>query len=88
MTTIISQLFMVSNCFSLFEDISRVEKLFDRTLLYGYELPSFFPSQTLIIVFYEQDILDIIMIMNYITKTWTSRSHYETVNLGQSSSRM
>ncbi|XP_057548589.1 uncharacterized protein LOC130826962 [Amaranthus tricolor] len=29
--------------FSLFEDFSRAEGLFDHTLLYGYELSSFFP---------------------------------------------
>ena len=38
-------------------DLSRVERPFDRTLLYGYELSPPFPPQTLIIVAYERDTL-------------------------------
>ena len=37
--------------------------IFDRTLLYGYELPPFFHPQILIIVAYEQDTLDVMMMM-------------------------
>ena len=49
--------------FSLFEDLCRAERLFDRTFLYGYELSSFFPLQTLTIIFYEWDIVGMMMIM-------------------------
>ena len=55
---------MVYVRFSLFEDLFRAEGLFDRTLLYGYELSYFFPPQTLTIVFYERDTLSMMMMNN------------------------
>ena len=55
--------------FTLFEDITWAEGLFDSTLLYRYEFPSFFPPQTLIIVSYGRDIPDMMIMMTKI-KIW------------------
>ena len=55
--------FFLSIYYVLFEDPSRTEGFFDRTLLYGYELPSFFPPQTLTIIFYERDTLSMIVMI-------------------------
>ena len=44
------------------DTLERKHKInFDRTLLYGYELPSFFPFQMLTIVFYERDTQSMMM---------------------------
>lgn len=56
-------LYFVCYRFPSLEDLLRVRGLFDRTLLYGYELPSFFPPQTLIIDLYERDTLGMRMMM-------------------------
>ena len=39
------------------------EDSFDRTLLYGYELPSSFPSQILFLVFYEWKTMGLMMMI-------------------------
>lgn len=40
---------------------SRAERFFDHTLLYGYELPLFFPLHIMIIVLYERDTLGVMI---------------------------
>ena len=59
----ISKLQVSLSLISFFEELSRAEGLFDRILLYGYELLSFFPPQTLSIVFYERNTLGMMMMM-------------------------
>ena len=62
-------LFYLFLCFWLHSsvDLSRAEGFFGRTLLYGYELSPSFPLQTLIIVSYERDTLDKMMMSKILT---------------------
>ena len=57
-------------------DLSRVKGLFDRTLLYRYELLSSFPP-TLIIIFYERDTHSKMMMMRTLPKIYKCKRTYK-----------